>query len=60
MKGQRERLQGRRRERDEEGRERGYREGGGREMKGQRERLQDNHYTKSQTTCSAHLNFVYA
>ena len=33
MKGQRERLQGRRRERDEEGRERGYREGGGREVK---------------------------
>ena len=28
-----ERLQGRRRERDEEGRERGYREGGGREVK---------------------------
>ena len=32
-RGERERLQGRRRERDEEGRERGYREGGGREMK---------------------------
>ena len=33
MKGQRERLQGRRRERGEEGREGGCREGGGREMK---------------------------
>ena len=32
MKGRRERLQGRRRERDKEGRERGYREGG-REIK---------------------------
>ena len=32
-RGERERLQGRRRERDEEGRERGYREGGGREIK---------------------------